>query len=243
MLDLLTFAVVFLAAFAQGVVGFGFGLVTMALLPLFLSERFAVPFVAVYSLGVSLMIVWQLRHHIRFGHAIPLLVGTVIGVPLGVLALDVADPNHVKLTLGITLVAYASWALFSKIEARERRIPTPWAYLAGLSSGLLGAFNTGGPPLVVYTTLRNWDKDTTKSTLQVIFILTSIIQLTGFAITGHLSGDTLLRNLLISPAIILGVALGHRLYQRIDQLTFKRALLALLLIVGFVYLEKALTSL
>jgi uncharacterized membrane protein YfcA len=242
-IDLRTFAVVFLASFAQGVVGFGFGLVTMALLPLFLPEKFAVAFVAVYSLGVSCMILYQMRRHIRFSHAMPLFIGTILGVPLGVLALDVADPNHVKLTLGITLLAYSSWALFSRIEARERQFHTLWGYLAGLSSGLLGAFNTGGPPLVVYTTLKNWDKDTTKSTLQLIFILTSIFQLPGLAATGLLTSESLLKNLYIAPSIVLGVALGHRLYQRIDQLTFKRALLSLLLIVGIVYIEKALTSL
>ncbi len=114
-IDLLTFAVVFLASFAQGVVGFGFGLVTMALLPLFLPEKFAVAFVAVYSLGVSCMILYQMRRHIRFAHAMPLLIGTILGVPLGILAIKVADPNHVKLTLGVTLLAYSSWALFSKI--------------------------------------------------------------------------------------------------------------------------------
>jgi len=237
--ELLTFFVVFVAAFTQGVVGFGFGLVTMALLPLFVSERFAVPFVAVYCLGVAALIAWQLRAHLRWDRAVPLLIGTAIGVPLGVLALQVANPLTVKLILGVTLIAYSAWALFATVEARERDIPVAWAWLAGAASGVLGAFNTGGPPAVVYTTLRNWDKDATKSTLQVVFLLTSVIQLVGFAWTGMLDGAVLLQNLMISPAIVLGVVLGHLLYKRIDQLTFKRALLSVLMLVGVVYVHKA----
>ena len=242
MTDILIFFVVFVAAFTQGVVGFGFGLVTMALLPLFVSEHFAVPFVAVYCFGVAALIAWQLRAHLQWGRAIPLLVGTAIGVPLGVFALQVANPLTIKLILGLTLIAYSCWSLFSTLEPREREVPIAWAYLAGAASGVLGAFNTGGPPAVVYTTLRNWDKDATKSTLQVVFLLTSIIQLVGFAWTGLLTSAVLVQNLLISPAIIIGVVLGHVLYQRIDQLTFKRALLAVLLLVGIVYVHKAATA-
>jgi len=241
-IDLLTFFVVFVAAFTQGVVGFGFGLVTMALLPLFVSERFAVPFVAVYCFGVAALIAWQLRAHLQWGRAVPLLIGTAIGVPLGVLALQVANPLTIKLVLGLTLIAYAGWSLFAEIEPRERDIPVAWAWLAGAASGVLGAFNTGGPPAVVYTTLRNWDKDATKSTLQVVFLLTSVIQLIGFAWTGLLTSAVLLQNLLISPAIILGVVSGHVLYQRIDQVTFKRSLLAVLLLVGIVFVHKAATA-
>lgn len=242
MTDILIFFVVFVAAFTQGVVGFGFGLVTMALLPLFISERFAVPFVAIYCLGVAALIAWQLRQHVRWGRALPLLIGTALGVPLGVLALQVANPITIKLVLGVTLIAYSAWALFATIEARERHIPVGWAWLAGAASGVLGAFNTGGPPAVVYTTLRNWDKDATKSTLQVVFLLTSVIQLVGFAWTGMLTGDVLVKNAIMAPAIVLGVVLGHILYRRIDQLTFKRALLAVLLLVGFVYVHKAAIS-
>ena len=242
MIEVLTFFVVFVAALTQGVVGFGFGLVTMALLPLFMSERFAVPFVAIYCFGVAALIAWQLRRHVQLRRTLPLLIGTAIGVPLGVLALQVANPLTIKLILGITLIAYSGWALFTTIEPRERDIPVAWAWLAGAASGVLGAFNTGGPPAVVYTTLRNWDKDATKSTLQVVFLLTSIIQLVGFAWTGLLTSAVLVQNLLISPAIIIGVVLGHVLYQRIDQLTFKRALLAVLLLVGIVYVHKAATA-
>lgn len=242
MTEVLTFFVVFVAALTQGVVGFGFGLVTMALLPLYMSERFAVPFVAIYCFGVAALIAWQLRRHLQLRRTVPLLLGTAIGVPLGVLALQFANPLTIKLILGITLIAYSGWALFTTIEPRERDIPVAWAWLAGAASGVLGAFNTGGPPAVVYTTLRNWDKDATKSTLQVVFLLTSVIQLVGFAWTGMLTTEVLIHNALMLPAIVLGVVLGHVLYKRIDELTFKRALLAVLLLVGIVYVHKAATA-
>lgn len=242
MTDLLIAIVVFVAAFTQGVVGFGSGLVSMAFLPLIVPETFVLPFVGIYGLAISAIIAWQLRAHIAWRHAVPLIVGTLIGVPIGVYAISIANPLHIKLVLGIVLIAYAIWALFFS-NVKEVHIADRWGYLAGATSGILGAFNTGGPPAVVYTTLCRWDKDLTKSTLQVVFLLTGIIQLVGFVATGMLTGEVATKSLVFSPVLVGGVVLGHLLYKRIDQETFRRILLAVLLVVGVVYLHKSLTSL
>jgi uncharacterized membrane protein YfcA len=238
----LTGLVVFAAAFTQGVVGFGFGLVTMALLPLFLPERFAIAFVAVYACTVAAQIAWRVRAHIRWSAARPILIGIVLGVPLGVAVVNDANPLTIKAILGITLILYCGWALTFGARTRPRRLNPAWGYLAGALSGILGAFNTGGPPAVVYTTVSGWDKDTTTSSLQLTFVLTSIIQLTAFAFTGVLTSDSLLQNLYFLPVMVLGVAVGQFLYQRIDQATFRRGLLSVLLAVGVVYVHKSFFS-
>jgi uncharacterized membrane protein YfcA len=236
LIDLLVAFVVFLASFTQGVVGFGFGLVTMAFLPLVVPETFAIPFVAVYGTVVSVIIAWQLRAKLAWRHALPLIIGTAVGVPIGVLVVSAANPLHIKLVLGVVLIAYTLWALFFS-NVKEVHVPDGWGYLAGASSGVLGAFNTGGPPVVVYTTLVRWEKDLTTSTLQVVFVLTGLIQLVGFGATGMLDGDVLTKNLLFAPAMVAGVLLGHLLYRRIDQVTFRRILLSVLLVVGVVYVQ------
>jgi len=239
---ILTGLVVFAAAFTQGVVGFGFGLVTMALLPLFLPERFAIAFVAIYALTVSAQILWKIRPHISWAAARPLLIGIIIGTPIGVLVVNDADPGVIKAILGVTLILYCGWALLMGAKTKARVLNAFWGYLAGALSGILGAFNTGGPPAVVYTTLMGWEKDLTTSSLQLTFVLTSIIQLSGFALTGLVTGDSLLQNLYFLPFMIAGVAVGQMLYQRINQTTFRRGLLAVLFVVGLVYVQKAFFS-
>ncbi len=222
-------------------VGFGFGLVTMALLPLFLDERLAIALVAVYCLTVATQIAWRVRAHISWPRVRPLLVGIALGTPPGVYVVKVADPDTIKLILGLTLVAYCAWSLSLGARTRPRPLPAWLGYLAGALSGVLGAFNTGGPPAVVYTTVSGWDKDTTTSSLQLTFVLTSLIQLTGFGLTGVLTAESLRLNLILLPVMALGVIAGQALYQRIDQATFRRGLLSVLLVVGLVYLHKSLS--
>lgn len=235
----LTAFVVFFAAFAQGVVGFGFGLVAMAALPFLWPETFAIPFVGIYSLGVSLLILWQMRHQFTMRYAGPMVLGVVLGVPVGIYFLAKADSAHIKAVLGTILVLYTPWALLSKDKERTQTLHPAWGFVAGIFSGALSAFNTGGPPLVLYTTLAGWAKDAIKVALQITFICGSIVQLSGLAYTGLLTAEVLTLILYLAPSIVLGVVLGRMLYNRIDQLTFKRCLLGGLFVMGVVFLVQA----
>ncbi|MCB9732036.1 MAG: sulfite exporter TauE/SafE family protein [Deltaproteobacteria bacterium] len=233
--------IVFLAAFTQGVVGFGFGLVAMGLLPLLVPELVAIPLVAIYSLCVAAFIAWQVRAHVSWTRLRPLLVGLVVGVPLGIAFLTTVDPRWIRLTLGVFLVAYVMWSLTFAARLGGRHVSDRWGYLAGLLSGVLGgAFNTGGPPLAVYVTMKDWSKDATKATLQVLFALTSVLAIVGHATTGRMTPDVLRLTAIVLPAVVAGVWVGARLYARIDQRTFQRGLLAVLFIVGLVFMNKAL---
>jgi len=153
-----------------------------------------------------------------------------------------ANPLTIIFILGVTLIGYCSWALTLGARTRPRDLNPWWGSFAGALSGVLGAFNTGGPPAVVYTTLSGWDKDRTTSSLQLTFVLTSIIQISMFIAEDLIDSETLLQNVYFLPVMIAGVAAGQFLYDRIDQLTFRRGLLSVLFAVGVVYVHKSLFS-
>ncbi|MFT7578398.1 MAG: putative membrane protein YfcA [Myxococcota bacterium] len=237
-------AIVFFAALTQGIIGFGFGMVSMGLLPLVLPPLVAIPFVSVYAFCVAGLIAWQMRAHISWKRLQPVIIGCTLGVPLGLLFLKQVEPHYIRLALGVFLILFSIWSLAVHIEAREVGIKDRWGYVAGFFSGILGgAFNSGGPPAVVYTTLKAWEKDATKSTLQMIFVFTGIISIGGHFWAGRLTADILKLNLFLVPAIVLGVWLGGRLYARIDQAMFYRGMLLLLFVVGIVFVTKAVSAL
>lgn len=73
--------------------------------------------------------------------------------------------------LGVVIVAYALYALFNPTlpELAQRS----WAYGFGFAGGVLsGAYNTSGPPVVIYGTCRCWQPAEFKSNLQGYFLLT-----------------------------------------------------------------------
>ena len=232
----------FLGASVQGTIGFGFGMICMATLPFFMDFKFAVPLVSVFSLLAHLVMVHGLRKSVIPARFLPMVAGGVVGIPLGVNFLRHADLNVLKLTLGLVIVGYVIWSFWPK-NTKIRDPGRGWAVLAGLVGGALGgAMNSSGPPVVIYLTQKPWDKDSVKATLQVFFILMSITQLSLFAMVDILTLEVLQTNLLISPAILLGVWSGIWVSKRVDHQLFRNLVIWTLQLLGAVFVTKGFSG-
>ena len=100
-----------LAGFVQGLSGFAFSLVAMAVWAWVLAPQIAAP-LAVFGalLGQLTSIAW-VRGGFQFGRIAPFVVGGVMGVPIGVFILHNADPLRFKLAIGAFLTLYGLFGL------------------------------------------------------------------------------------------------------------------------------------
>jgi uncharacterized membrane protein YfcA len=80
---LLTIATITLSSFVQSVTGFGFGLVAMSLLPLFLSFNSAYFVLMIPNLAVCTMNFLVNCRHFRWRQGLGLIIGSCLAVPLG----------------------------------------------------------------------------------------------------------------------------------------------------------------
>jgi uncharacterized membrane protein YfcA len=76
--------VIAVATFVMGLTGFGVALVSMAFLPYLMSPVTAIVLLTIYALVFSVAMVVQLRRDVRPLTLVDLLVGSVVGTPLGV---------------------------------------------------------------------------------------------------------------------------------------------------------------
>ena len=151
-------AVMFFAAAVQGAVGFGFGLVAVALLSVFLEVDEAALLNAVPALAINLALLWRLRRCFSLRRLKPLILATVAGAPAGVLLLDRAGAGLLYGLLAATLfasVAHGAWPGGSTRRAHPLWLGLPMGGLAGV---LAGVFGTGGPPLVAYVAAQRFQK-------------------------------------------------------------------------------------
>ena len=233
-------SLIFLAAgFAQGITGFGSALVAMPLLLLFLDARTAVPLCMLNGLIITLFLSLQLKRHMDWRKVLPLCLGCLPGIYVGVAFLQHADDRLIKGLLGLMLVAYSGF--MSLARPRPRQLHPSWALLAGFGTGVIGsAFSAGGPPTIVYTTLTGWDKDSAKATLSGFFFLTGAlialahagIGLTTRLVLGHVACSALF--------VFAGVWAGSRLYARLSKAAYFRAVLLLLGLLGLTMLTAAM---
>jgi uncharacterized membrane protein YfcA len=199
----------------QGLMGFGFGIVAMTLLPLLLGLKDAVTLLALLNaVMMMLSLHWQKRafrwHDARF-----LIWGALAGVPLGALMVGVLSEQVLLVILGVTMVGVSLDHFLRRHPAGKARQPK-LEFPLGIGSGILAAgFNMGGPPVVAYAFSRNWTGEQAKAVLASIFVVSGISRLFFIGLTGvNLSKVLWLAALLLVPtALVLrvGIALGRRL--------------------------------
>lgn len=223
--------IIFLSAMVQGVVGFGGALFAMPLLIAVIGIQTAAPFLAIMSAAITLLNVIRLREHTTPRDLIKLLIAAFAGIPVGILLLSRADAAVVTGLLGVILIAYALYSLFS------RGMPTlrhpVWAYVAGFSSGILGAaFNAGGPPVVMYASAQDWSADRFRGNLQAYYLALSVVVVVGHTVGGNLTSEIWRLALLSVPALSAGLLVGVWLSRRVESATFRKLVLVFLLALG-----------
>lgn len=235
-------AAVALAGCVQGLSGFGSGLVLVSTLPWFIDITLAVPLAAVFSYLTVLTVAWRHRQEVRFRYALPLILGLFPGIPIGMAFLQGVNPVYATAALGVVLIAYGAWSLFAGADHAVRLSPK-WGPVFGVTGGILGgAFNSSGPPVVLYATLQDWNKGETVGTLQAFFLCQGVLTISGFAYKGLINTQTLTWNLMLLPLLIFGLWIGDRLHHRIDEATFRRVVMIGLMLMGSAFLVRLAVS-
>jgi len=231
MIEILFVAAIFLAVFTQSLSGFGSALIAMSILPSLLGIRVATPLVALVSLSLEVVILYQYRHSIRIRKVLPIIAGSVVGIPIGVFFLKQVNETLVLASLGVVISGYAMYALMQiKLPVLDA---TFWAYLAGLVSGVLGgAYNVSGPPVIIYGDCRRWSPHEFKGNLQGYFLVSTLIVVITHWVSGNFTARVMQLYLLSIPAIIVGLIAGFILTQKIPSDVFRKITLWLLVIMG-----------
>ena len=223
--------IIFLAAFQQSLSGFGFALVAMPLLVQLVGIQVAAPLVAVLALTLNIINGIRWRKALDFNEIKRLGVWMALGVPLGIWGVFTLNETIIKVGLGALLVAYALFALLKpeKLPTISRR----WAYPAGFFAGVLGgAYNTSGPPLILYGSLRNWSHQRFRAVLQTMFGFAASIVVIGHVIAGHYTTSVQKLAGYALPGLLLAVILGALLDKRIASDYLKKWITIATLILG-----------
>jgi len=228
---LLLFLVALLAAFTQSLTGFGSALVSMAVLPGLIGIRTAAPLVALITVTIDGVLLVRYRQALNLRAIWRLVTALVLGVPLGILVLRRVEERFVLAILGVVIAGYALYALLSP---RLPRLEHPaWAYGFGFLAGVLGgAYNTSGPPVVIFGNCQRWPPSEFKGNLQGFFLVNDLLVIAGHALSRNLTALVLRDYLIVLPALIVGLFVGGRLDRRLDPGLFRKIVLVLLVVMG-----------
>jgi uncharacterized membrane protein YfcA len=229
--DVWVVMIIFVATLVRSSLGFGDALLAMPLLGMLVGFPMATPLMGMVAPTISSLILlsdwrkveWQINRH--------LILATILGIPFGLLLLRYAPGMWVKGILGVLLIGFGLFRLMkpNTPELKQRR----FAYAFGILAGILGAaYNTNGPPVVVYGSLRRWSPERFRATLQGYFFPTGMFILLGQAAAGLWSAHVLRLYFYSLPFVLVAIWVGGRLNRRISFVNFERVVFIALVVFG-----------
>jgi uncharacterized membrane protein YfcA len=228
---LLLIAIIFIAYFTQSVAGFGSALIAMPLLIVAIGTQPAAALIALTSFVVQFALIVRYWRALNLRTVARLAATSVIGVPLGVQIVKIADERLIFTLLGLILISYA---LYGLLNFRLPEIKNPrWAYGFGFIGGILsGAYNVGGPPVVIYGTCARWEPAEFKGNLQTIGQINAVIVIAAHARSNHFTPEVWNYFLLAVPGMVLGLIIGLSLDRYISPTLFRKIVQVLLVFLG-----------
>jgi uncharacterized membrane protein YfcA len=203
----------------------------MPLLALVVGMQVTTPLVAFGGSTIAITILLRGWRSVDIKAAWRLIASSLVGIPIGLFFLKTTPEPAIKAALGILLIAFGLYNLLTP------KLPTlgseNLAYVFGLIAGVLGgAYNTSGPPVVVYGTLRGWSPDRFRTTLQAYFLLTGGIILISHGLGGLWTPTVLRLYAYALPFIMLAIFLGGRANKVLSAGRFNRLIYASLIVMG-----------
>lgn len=223
-----------LSSIIRQISGFGFALLSMPLITFIAGIRVATPLVALTAVVIGLLVVVPSWRDADRRALTGLLLASVVGIPVGVLLVGRMPDEWVKRSLGAFLILFC---VYSFIMPELPTVNEGWAtWLFGSISGVLtGAFNTGGPPVVIYGTLRRWEPKSFRATLQLYFLFTSILAMTGHWLAGLWTWQVWQLFLYTLPALLAGLYFGEKINLMIPKRLFNRIIYTMLIVTGLLF--------
>ncbi|WP_065328667.1 sulfite exporter TauE/SafE family protein [Tritonibacter mobilis] len=146
------------------------------------------------------------------------------------------------LIIGAPITLFAVTQLLGKhlvLHEASRRVEIGIGAFAGFIGGFSGIW---GPPTVAYLTALGTEKKEQMRIQGVIYGLGAVVLFFAHIGSGVMRSETLPFSVLMIVPALMGMWIGGRLQDRIDQKTFRRATLFVLLIAGLNLLRRALVG-
>ena len=227
------------AAVVFGTVSFGMGVVGTPLLLLFIDAKTAIVVINTHTALISFLVLLTTWRHLDLRVSKGLIIGGLLGTPLGVLMLNVAEPGALRIIIGGVIV------LLGLLNLREINLPFATFPGSGLFFGFITclavtAISIGGILAAIYAIAQKWPAQTVRASLAALFVLSGITQVVLYASSGLYTGSTAVTVGLTVPGVLVGFGLAALLVGRLNEKAFRYVVVVLVIFGGTVLLAREL---
>ncbi len=224
--------VIFLvSATLQGLTGFGFSILAVPLITLFISPKTAVPILLIYSMLINIVVLHSARKATNLKKIWILLIAGIASMPLGTRLLVIMNESLLKIFIGSMIFVFGILLLigFRKKFKNEKLAMLPVGFLSGI---LGGSISISGPPIILFLSNQDVDKHTFRGNMAAYFFILNCFTIPVYYYNGLLTNEVWNLSLTFLPGLLIGVFIGNLFSHKIKDDHFKKLTLILLILMG-----------
>jgi uncharacterized membrane protein YfcA len=226
------------AALLYTLTGFGFAVLSTPAFLLIVDPLRAVQLVIIISTALSITTLPGLWRAIAPSLLLRLTLGSIAGLPVGLMVLRHADPIIVRRLIGamiLALTAVLGWVRFRGLDRRMAllgmRPSRDFAVgaISGIATALVGM---AGPPVLIYLLLAGAPPPMVRATLLSFFGIVYAAALLSHSVSVGISASTWIEAGVLIPFAALGAIAGRPLGDRLGGQAFAILAIVLLTVAG-----------
>lgn len=228
-------------SFINGLAGFGTSLFALGWWLQVMPPLEAVALSLVMSVASGIQGVWLVRRSIQWQRLARFLLPALIGIPIGLQMLSWVDGRVLTIVIAGFLLLYGGFFSLRRGLPTLKR-PTPVLDMAvGFLGGFFGAFaGLSGVAPTVWCSLRAWSKAERRALLQPFNVVILGLSALFLAIQGVYQPNLLLSIAIALPVTMLSAQIGIAVFKRLTDAAFRRLLIFLMFVSGFILLMRSL---
>lgn len=226
--------ILFLASIVHGSIGFGFGMISTAVVALFADIQTTILFMLIPTMVANIM---SILSEGKFFEALKkfwfILLLMIVGSTLGTILLIHINSEYFKLLLAFIILVYLLQS-FVRINASFITIyPKTSTYGLGIFGGMIsGLTNVVAPLMIIYTLELKYTRKDTIQLSNLCFLFTKIGQIAVFIYFGSFTMEAFNISMMTLIGVFIGMFIGAKIKKLIDAKFYTKILKMLLFFIA-----------
>ena len=223
--------IVFVASIIRGFNGFGFSATCISGFSFILPAIEIVPIILILEVIISIFMIPYIWTKIDWKFVFKLLIGMIIGSPIGLFLLKYLNPETTHLLVCLIIIFFSILLMRGysnqKINNNFAKIST------GIVSGTLNGLTTlGGMPVALFLLITSIQPAVIRGSLAALFFLTDIYAFVLSFFAGIVDMTTIYRALPLIIILPIGVYIGDKFFVKSKEETYRKVVFYFLIFIS-----------
>ena len=232
---------VFIASIIRGFNGFGFSATCISGFSFILPAIEIVPIILILEVFISIFMFPYIWNKIDWNFVFKLLIGIVIGSPIGLYLLKYLSPQTTHLYVCVIIIFFS--ILLMKGYSNQRINNNRSKIFTGIVSGTLNGLTTlGGMPVALFLLVTSIQPAVIRGSLAALFFLTDVYAFILSFFGGIVDMITIYRTLPLIIVLPIGVYIGDKFFIKSREALYRKVVFYFLILISIFGILKIIGS-